>query len=236
MIDLFRQIGNSVALISPEKDYRMLDAWGNVKKYIPDAGQDVTTAQTWTHTQTGTNTWINSLTAGEDFTITTGATDFNGYSSQLLGESFKIASGMPFSVTAKIKMSVATQSDLLFGLAETDTTLTAASSAHAIAVTGAGLFFSKIDAVTAITANVYDSGAAVDTATLDAVMDVAYHTYDIYSDDGSTVVFVFDGSEVARFATGLPTAAMTLSLSVRNGASAAVTLSMKETKAVQVFS
>ena len=235
MIDLFAQTGNSIILRSPEKDYRMLDAWGNVKKYIPGAGQDLTTAQTWTHTQTGSNTWVNSLTAGEDFTVVTGSTDFNGYSSQLLGESFKIASGMPFSVTAKIKISEATQSDLLFGLAETDTTLTAASSTHAIAVTGAGLFFSKIDAVTAITANVYAGGSAVDTATLDDVMDVAYHTYDIYSDDGVKVVFAFDGVEVARFSTGLPTAAMTLSISVRTGAASAETLSIKELKVIQVY-
>jgi len=238
MIDLFTQTTNSVILKSPAKDYRMIDAWGDVKKYIPNAGQDVTTAESWTHTQTGSNTWVNSVTSGEDFTITTAATEYAGYSSQLLGESFAIASGKPFyiGVQAKLSDGSATQSDFLFGIAETDTTLTAASDAHAIAVTGAGLFFSKLDGVTAITANVYSAGASVGSATLDDVMDVSYHYYEIYSDDGETIKFAFDGEDVTCLTSSLPSVAMTLSLSFRAGAAAAKVLSLKNLKAVQVYS
>lgn len=235
MIDALRQIGNSIVLVGPEKDYRLLDGWGHVKKYIPCAGEDFVTANNWTHTQTGSNTWVNSTTAGEDFIITTPATDFAGYSSQLLGTQFIVASGKPFSVSGQFKLSDATQSDFLFGLATTDTTLTAASSTHAIDVGGSGLFFSKIDGGTVIKGNVYVGGAAVDTVTLNTAMDTSFHYYDIYSEDGVTVKFAFDGEDVACFTSGLPVLAMTLSLSFRAGEAGAKTLTAKDVKAVQVF-
>ena len=38
MIDNLIQDGNSIKLVSPEKDYRILDAWGDVKKYSLEAG------------------------------------------------------------------------------------------------------------------------------------------------------------------------------------------------------
>lgn len=236
MIDALKQIGNSIVLVGPEKDYRFLDGWGHVKKYIPNAGEDYITANSWTHTQTGSNTWTNSATAGEDFILTTPATDFAGYSSQLLGTQFIVASGKPFCITGQFKLSDATQTDFLFGLSDVDTTLTAASSSHALAVGGSALFFSKLDGVTAIKANVYVGGAAVATATLNTVMDTSFHTYDIYSEDGVTVKFAFDGVDVACFSTGLPVLSMTPSLSFRAGEGVAKTLTAKDFKAVQVFS
>ena len=131
----------SFVLISDVYDHRWLDAWGKgISKYCPYNGiaTDDTTGEmtSWVMTETGTNTCVNSATANSLFTATTGATEYNGYSSQLKGEAFAAATDKPFYVGGKFSIDDATQSDFLFGLAETDTTLTAASSAHAIAVSG----------------------------------------------------------------------------------------------------
>ena len=239
MIDALRQKNNSYIIVSPLKDYRWLDAFGNVKKYIPYAGEptDDTTGEpdAWVNTETGSNTWLNSATAGEDFTITTGATDFNGYSSQLKGEQFIVKSGYPFYVGGQFKLSVADQSDFLFGLCETDTTLTAASATHAIAVGGDGVFFSKLDAATAINFHLYGGGSQSAVVPV-GTMDTSYHYYEIVSEDGVTVKFYFDGVFVSSFVANVVCDGdLTPSISVRNGASAAVTLSVKDFKCIQVF-
>lgn len=234
-----KDILDSVVLIGTEKDYRFLDAWGHVSKYIPNNGDptDDTTGEplSWVNTETGTNTWVNSVTSGELYTITTGSTEYNGYSSQVKGEAFKVATGQPFYVGAQIKLSEATEKDFLFGLAETDTTLTAASTAHAIAVSGDGLFFAKIDGSTATSAYVYKDGA--ETSSVSAgTMDTSYHYYEIVSEDGVTIKFYLDGELVTCVSSSLADGDMTLSLSFRAGSAAAGTLSIKDLKAIQIIS
>lgn len=240
MIEEIKKVGNSFKLISPEKDYRILDSWGYVSKFLPTAGTptDDTTGEpsAWVNTETGTNTWVNSATYGELYTITTGATEYNGYSSQVKGTAFKVVSGQPFYVGAKLKLSEATQKDFLFGICGTDTTLTAASSAHAIAVSAGGLFFAKIDGSTAIGAYSYLAGAETNSATVGTTMDTDYHFYEIVSEDGETVKFYFDGDLVACFSSGMPTEALTVSLSYRAGSAAAGTLSVKDLRANQIHS
>lgn len=240
MTDKLKQIGNSFMFVSPGAGHRILDAFGDVKKYIPSAGEptDDTTGEptSWVNTETGTNTWVNSATAGEDFLITTGGTEYNGYSAQLKGEQFKVKAGCPFSISADIKLSNATQTDFLFGLAETDTTLTAADTAHALGVGGDGLFFFKLDGSTTCTAYVYDGGASVGSAALPDALDTAYHTYDIASEDGKTVQFYFDGAKVASFENAvMPDGDLTLSFSYRAGDGNARTANIKNLKAIQVF-
>jgi hypothetical protein len=236
---IFKDVGNSVTLISPEKDYRILDAWGYVSKFLPTAGTptDDTTGEptSFVNTETGTNTFVNSATYGELFTITTGATEYNGYSSQVKGTAFQVVAGQPFYVGAKMKLSEATQKDFLFGICGTDTTLTAASSAHAIAVSAGGLFFSKLDGATAINVHTYLAGAQTGTAAVSTAMDLLYHNYEIVSEDGVTIKFYFDGALVGCFTASLPTEALTVSLSYRAGSGAAGTLSVKDLRAVQII-
>jgi len=232
------KILDSYVLVDDNYSHRWHDAWGDVSKYVPSIGipSDDTTGEftSWTDTETGTNTKVNSATANSLFTATTGATEYNGYSSQLKGEAFAAATDKPFYVGGKFSVSDATQSDFLFGLAETDTTLTAASSAHAIAVSGAGFFFAKIDGSTTINFYIYSGGAEVTSLSV-GTMDTSIHEYEIYF-DGQFVNVYFDGVKVGSTDVNIPTVATTLSLSVRAGAAAAKTLECKSLRAIQVYS
>jgi len=218
-------VKTSAVLVDDSYSFRWLDAFGkDVKKYMPQAGVATSSSELvgWTATETGTNTTVNSLTAGSLLTFTTGATEYNGYSSQLLGTSFAAVSGRPFYFGGKFTLSEATQSDFLFGLCGTDTTLTAASSAHAVAVSAGGFCFHKIDGSTNIYFSIYSTSTAVATIAC-GTMDTAAHEYECYF-DGETVSVYFDGEFVGSANTSIPTSVCTPSISVRNGASAAVTL------------
>ena len=235
MIDLFRRVGNSIKLESPEAGYRILDAWGDdVVKYSLGAGFPVDD-QTgdplgWTTTVTeagaGTQIFANAETGGGDIALlTTAATDFDGGNYQLLGEAFDIVTDKKLYFGAKIKLSEATQSDLFIGLAETDATLMATASTHAISLGGGGVFFSKLDAVTAINAKSYEGGAETNTAAVSTALDTAYHWYEfMYAEN--VVKFYFDGALVTTFTADFPTGAMTPSINFRTGANAAITMTI----------
>jgi len=229
----------SYVLVSDVYSHRWLDGFGTgISKHTPSSGipSDDTTNEfsSWVMTETGTNTCVNSVTANSLFTMTTGATEYNGYSSQLKGEAFAAGSNKPFYVGGRFSINDATQSDFLFGLAETDTTLTAASAAHAIGVSGAGFFFAKIDGSTAISFYVYSGGAEV-TSIAVGTMDTDLHDYEIYF-DGQFVNVYFDGVKVGCTDTSLPTVATTVSLSARCGSGVARILECAWLKAIQAAS
>ena len=243
MIDLFRRVGNSIKLESPEAGYRILDAWGDdVVKYMLEAGfpVDDTTGDPlgWTSTVTevgtGTQIFANALTGvGDIALLTTAATDFDGGNYQLNGESFNVTTDKKLYFGARVKLSEATQSDLFIGLAETDTSLMAVASTHAIALGGGGLFFSKLDAVTAINAKSYEGGAETNTAAVSTALDTSYHWYEI-THDGNVVKFYFDGALVTTFTADFPTGAMTPSINFRTGAGAAITMTIANFIAVGI--
>ena len=227
MFNQFSLVNDSLVLIDENLPHRWHDAWGNnVVKYVPSNGiptDDSTGEMTsWIATETGTNTTVNSVTANSLITMVTGASDFNGYSSQLKGSPFAAVSAKPFYFGAKMSLNVASNSDFLFGLCGVDTTLTAASSAHAIAVSAGGFFFNKLDTSTDITFYVYAAGAEV-TSIAVGTMDTSLHTYEVYF-DGQFINVFFDGVKVGCTDASIPVTVATPSISVRNGASAAVTL------------
>lgn len=243
MIDLFKMEGNSVKLVSPEKDFRILDAWGDdVVKYKLEAGfpTDDTTGDPlgWTSTVveagTGNTTFVQSVTGSGDIAIiTTAANEYDGGNYQLKGEPFSVTANKKLYFGAKIKVSDATQSDLFIGLAETDTTLMATSSAHAIALGGDGLFFSKLDAGTTIAAKSYIDGAETNTANVGTALDTAYHWYEIVY-DGTNVKFYFDGSEVTCFTADFADGELTPSINFRAGEAVAKTLTISNLVAVAI--
>lgn len=234
-IDLYKQVGNSIILKSPEKDYRPLAAFGDdVVQYSLNAGfpVDDTTGDPlgWTSTVveagTGTQIFANAVTGGGDIAlITTAANEYDGGNYQLNGEAFDITSGKELYFGAKIKVSDATQSDLFIGLAETDTTLMNTSTSHAIALGGDGLFFSKLDGVTAINAKSYVDGSETNTAAVSTALDTSYHWYEIVY-NGTDVKFYFDGSLVSTFTADFPDGEITPSINFRAGAAAAKTLTI----------
>ncbi|MBW1853103.1 MAG: hypothetical protein JRJ00_00220 [Deltaproteobacteria bacterium] len=243
MVDLFKMVGNSVKLVSPEKDYRILGAWGDdVVKYALEAGfpVDDTTGDPlgWTSTVveggTGTQIFANAVTGTGDIALlTTADDDYDGGNYQLKGEAFDVVTDKKLYFGAKVKLSDATQTDLFIGLAETDTTLMATSSAHAITLGGDGLFFSKLDAVTAITAKTYLDGAEVNTATVSTAMDTEYHWYEIVYEQ-NVCKFYFDGDLVTTFTASFPDGQLTPSINFRAGADAVKTMTISNFIAVAI--
>lgn len=214
--------GNTI-LQDDKYSHRWNDGWGpGIVKYVPDQGIPTASSELigWTSTETGTNTTVNSVAAGSLLTVTTGSTDFNGYSSQLLGSAFAAVTSKPFYFGGKFTIDEATQNDFLFGLCGVDTTLTAASSAHAIAVSAGGFFFSKLDAVTAIKFNVYAAGTPITSIDV-GTMTTGAHTYECMF-DGEFVNVYFDGVCVGRSNSSIPATVATPSYSVRAGASSAI--------------
>ena len=197
---------------------RWHDAWGDVQKAIVDTTAALTTTVTGS-----TPTIVPSVTAGEVFTVTTPATDYSGINSQVTGEKIKLELGKPFKLYGQFKCGEATQSDFLFGACVTKTDLMATSVGHAISVVE-GLFFCKIDGVTAINAHVYVGSAQTGIAAV-GTMDTSAHEYEIEW-DGTRVYFYFDKALKGSFAASLPTNDLTLSWNLRAGSAAANTFTI----------
>lgn len=208
---------NAVALVDTRyPGIRWLDAWGNVDKYI----LNVYNTGEWTTTATGTAPVANSVLPDAKILISTQAsTDFSGDNMQVLGTKFKLEAGKPLYFGAKITCSEATQSDLVVGLCGTDTTLTAASSSHALAVGAGGAFFSKIDAVTSIYFKTYTTGTEANSAVA-GTLDTSAHWYEMYW-DGYKLTGYFDGASIGCFGSGVTTEVLTPSICFRKGDTAA---------------
>jgi len=213
---------NAVALVDSRYPWRWLDAWGSVDKDILDTYR----AADWTVTATGTSPITASVLPDARMLITTGGTEYDGDNIQKLGSRFKLEAGKPLYFGAKLTASEATQKDLIVGLCGVDTTLTAASSAHALAVAAGGAFFSKLDAVTAGYFKTYTANAELNTAAA-FTLDTSAHWYE-FAWDGYTLTARFDGSIVASFGTSVTTEVLTPSIGFRAGSAAAGTLTVHE--------
>lgn len=194
---------------------RWVDAiGGQVRKWVLDFFKGAETADR-TITATGTSPVTNPVTAGDRLLITTENVDFAGDNIQWLGTPFQLESGKPLYWGARISISDATQTDFLVGLASTDTTLTAASSTHAVAVTDNGIYFSKIDGGTTIYATV--EKATAESSTVAGTMDTSKHWYEMVY-DGTTISTYFDGALVSLVAAAsVPTVVMCPSINFRAG-------------------
>jgi len=238
---IFSKVLTSTVLVDDTYSFRWHDAWGSVSKYksgvnfpIDDTtGYPVEGVLTVVSAGTGDSIISPDVTGNNWAKITNAANEYDGVNYQINGEAFLLATNKPFYFGARLSISDATQSDLLIGLAETDTTLMAVDTAHAIAVGGDGLFFSKLDGVTSTIANVYDGGAAVASVAC-GTMDTDKHTYEIYF-DGQFVNFYIDGVLQTKTADSLPNAAMTPSINFRAGAAAAKTCTIEWMRCIQIY-
>jgi hypothetical protein len=225
------KIGNSentFALVDSRYPNRWLDAWGDVDKDIIDTYR----VADWIVTATGTSPVATSLVPDAKILITTQNVDFAGDNMQRLGSRFKLEAGKPVYFGAKLTVSNATQCDLLVGLCGVDTTLTAASSTHALDIGAGGVFFSKLDEV----ATGYFKSFATTTETNSAValtLDTAAHWYEMVY-DGSKLSGYIDGSLIGTFSASLPTVVLTPSICFRAGTTTAVTCTIHEMRTIAV--
>jgi len=217
---------------------RIYNAFGNgVRKFLmegPTPADDTTNTPTgFIATAVGTSPVTVGEVAGYPLLITTGASEYDGDNLQARGESFKLESGKPVYFGAAIKLSEATEIDLLVGLCELKTDLLKTSVAHGVLATNVeGVFFHKVDAVTTITAKAYLDGAQTFTGNV-GTMTTSEIIYEIYW-DGTTLKFYLDGILVTQIASSLPDGDLTPSINVRAGSAAARTASIAWLRSIQL--
>jgi hypothetical protein len=228
MINLHRITDNCYGFKDDKRYTGWLDAFGSVQKALID---NTWRAGDWTVTATGTSPITASVLADAVALITTGANEYDGDNIQFTGSQFKLESGKPAYFGAKLTVSEATESDLLFGLCGVDTTLTNASASHAIAVGASGVFFSKLDAVTAINFKTYATATETNSASV-GTLDTDAHIYEFYWDGVTGLTAYFDNVLVAGFSS-VPGAVLTPSLCFRAGSSGAKTCTIGWMRAIQ---
>lgn len=220
---------NSIKFRDETTGIRIYDAAGDVvsfKTLTPEALDDTTldaTRYVTTVVEAGTGDTVTSasILPGNSLLITTAANEYDGINLQSRGQTFKLTAGKPMYFGAKLQIDDATQSDLLIGLAQLKTDLLKTSVAHGVLATAVeGIFFTKIDAVTAINASVYVAGVQTGTAASSVVMDTLTHIYEIYWDGITTLTYFVDGIAVGSFTANLCTTSLTPSLNFRNGSAA----------------
>jgi len=213
---------NAYGLIDSRYPHRWLDAWGAVDKDIINSYR----VADWTVTATGTSPVAASLLPDAKILITTENVEYAGDNMQILGSRFKLESGKPLYFGAKLTISNATQCDLLVGLAGTDTTLTNASSSHAVAVGASAVCFTKLDESTTGYFKTITTATEGNSATA-FTLDTSAHWYEFVY-DGATLFGYVDGVRIATFASSLPTAVLTPSICFRAGTTTAVTCTIHD--------
>lgn len=232
-----RKINGAYAIVGSHY-CRILEAWGdNVVKFCTDftalPTDDTTGDPTeWTMTVTeagaGTTTAVLDTTNGGNLLITTAANEYDGINLQLKGEAFQLVVGKPLYFGTRLKVSDATQSDLLVGLAVTDTTLMAVDTAHASSCQDAICFLS-LDAATTVHAITDKDASETTTTTSLLTLDTSFHWYEFWWDGVATVKLFIDGTENAQTLSGanlIDNEVLTPSINFRAGAAAAKTLTI----------
>jgi hypothetical protein len=201
----------------------------NVREWEMRIGSDFTTACEYTTTVVGgADAVTQGILAGSRAAIATAATENNGVNLQVVGTPFQIESGKPVYFGARVSASQATESDILIGLASTDTSLIAA---HAITVIN-GCFFYKDDGATVITTNTMKASSN-STATVGTAMDTSDHIYELLF-DGTSLSYFFDGALINTVTSGWPTVVVTPSIAVMAGTTTAVTSQVKWMRCIQL--
>lgn len=170
-------------------DYGRVDPTTYVE-YFTDFVEYV--AGDWVVTETGTATQALSTGAGSAggyLIVTNAAADDDASFSQLVGEAFRYTAGKRMFFKARFKVSDATQSDVIIGLAITDTTPIDATD---------GIFFLKADGSTTmnliVRKNSTDTTTSIGALVTDTFVEVGF----VY-EPGDGFIHVFkDGSEVGK--------------------------------------
>lgn len=196
---------------------------------------DTYVAAQWTVTSVGVATQALTDINGGAILLTNAAADNDSTQLQKVGESFLLTAGKRTFFKARFKVSDATQSDFVIGLAVLDTTLMGAVDGDGVTD---GIFFSKDDGDAQL-----DVQVQKDTTTGQVR---ATNVATVASDTFLTVAWAYDGvSEVKYYvndvhvgtldgtSTYLPDTELTVSFGVMNGEAVAKTMTVDYVFAAQ---
>lgn len=182
-------------------------------------------AADWTITETGTGTRaVGNLNNGI-LVVTNGASDddanflqWSGNTNAATVETWKFVANKPLWFKSRFKISDATQSDLVLGLAITDTTPLSVSD---------GVYFLKADASTTLNLLVTKNGTSTTTAAA-TLADDTYVTVGFVYDGASRIdVYLNDVRVGSSVTTNLPDdEELTITFGIQNGEAVAKILSL----------
>ena len=181
---------------------------------------DYYVAANWTVTETQAGA-TQALTDGDGglLLITNTAADNDLVSLQKVGESYRFASGKELFFEARLKVSDATQSDVVIGLQITDTTPLDVSD---------GVFFIKADGSTSVSLLVEKDNTATTTSSVATMVNDTFISLGFYYDGASSIQYSVNGVVVGTsVTTNLPDDEdMTVSIALQNGEAVAKTMTV----------
>ena len=159
--------------------------------------------------------------------LTTDANEDDGINFQKIGENFLLLAGVQavyFGV--RLKISDATQSDILVGLCITDTTLLGGLSD--------GVYFEKLDGSTSMSCTTEKNSTETQTDSIGTFVADTYYTLEWYW-DGTSVEFFVDGASVAQHTANIcDDEELTPSIHFLAGAAAVKTCTVDWIRAIQI--
>jgi hypothetical protein len=182
---------------------------------------DVYTAGDWTVTETDASaTEALADGVGGQLLLTNTAADDDLVALQLAKESFTLESGKKLWFTTRVKVSDATQSDVVVGLHVTDTS-------PVVSAPSDGVYFRKDNGDTNWDFEVRASSAQVGGAAGIATATTSFIRLDFYFDGVDTIHYFVDSAEQGTIeTTSFPTTELNVSFCIQNGEAVAKTLTI----------
>lgn len=232
---LVKYLHNAAVLYNDDQPWRWFDAFGpNVCKHVTHFEtlpmEAANNPSDWTATLVNTSTVALSASArGGEMIITTDTAENDGINMQMVGESYSFNGQYPMYFGIRFKVSEASESDFLVGMAITDTDLVTA-------VTD-GAYFRKIDGSTVVNF-VLEKDSLESTTSVDVCVADAWVTYEFYY-NGFTISAYVDDVLLATFdaasATNMPDDEdLTPSIHFLTGAAAAETMNVDWLRVIQI--
>ena len=215
---------------------KWIDALGpTVRKYFDDfivvpVGADNADPTGWTVTAITGDAGDGTLTAGVggggELIITTDDTENDGINIQHTGEQWLLATGDPLYFGTRLKVNTADGTDLIVGLALTDTGLWGG-------VTD-GIYFESADATAVCTFVTEKDSTETSDTSAGTLVDNTYSVLEFFWDGVSRVNAYFDDVLVATSITNIPTdEELSFSIELLAGGSGADTVTIDWIRVIQ---
>jgi hypothetical protein len=216
---------------------RIVSAIGeNVVSYIEDFTNfpvDDTTGDplAWTTTVveagSGTTTFASTDASGGKAIITTAGNEDDGGNYQLNGESFETTSDQDLYFGTKLAINDADQTDIIIGLAVTDTTLLGGLSD--------GIYFESVDGSASISTVTEASSTETQNDSAGTFVDATEIELEFYYDGtAGNVEFYIDGTLVNTHTANIPSTQMRVSVHFLTGEATANTCTIDWIRCIQI--
>ena len=222
---------NGVTNVGATDPMRMLQIPDPTLMHVFYDDFDKYAAGDWTITTVGTGTTAITALDGGAIVITNSAADNDARQHQHVANSFTLTPSKKCMFKARFKVSDATQSDFLMGLATLDTTVLTAGGASAGDGVTDGVFFEKDDGSTAMFFNTQKNTTTGQTSatSIYTVVDDTFVIVAWYYDGKSSIEYYIDGVHKGTLdasSTYLPDASLAVSFAIMNGEAVAKSMTI----------